>query len=475
MEDIVRPELNLEKWPGMWQPAKSSSKMNEIILERKRSDGLISKIEITANSKYGAMTTETQKVMYALYKISEENGHPRRISFSRRKIAKKLGRQWGRGIAETINDALYQLRSTFFVLKDAFYDASSKKLVSVIKTFTILSDLGMTDEEIDGHVTKEACYCEFNEYIYNNLVHNYVKPLLLETFLEFGDDGIAQLLYSHFDLMLSKSDEYRRPTKEIFCGELKSLGEEYKYVSRRKRAIERIKPKLDGKRLSSGGVLKISLEKSLKGNDYDLVAKKIEKKETKPFSYDNETVEEYRNITQADRKRIEKLAKSIPETKKEKNLVDKHLESEGAARELVQHFHKRLFHLENVKVSPKELHQAKELIKEYGFNVSKYIIDYANNQATETNYKIGQFGAILEYAGRGAAQYEKDIKRTQHIEKLEGCQFCNGLIYVDVVMTENGKEYLKKFKCPHNLETLETIAKEKKVKFILRNGNIIDF
>lgn len=472
--DIVRPELNLEKWPGMWQPAKSSSKINEIILERKRSDGLISKVEITANSKYGAMTTETQKVMYALYKISEENGHPRRISFSRRKIAKKLGRQWGKGIAGTINDALYQLRSTFFVLKDAFYDASSKKIVSVIKTFTILSDLEMTDEEIDGHVTKEACYCEFNEYIYNNLVHNYVKPLLLETFLEFGDDGIAQLLYSHFDLMLSKSDEYRRPTKEVFCGELKSLGEEYKYVSRRKRAIERIKPKLDGKRLSSGGVLEISLEKSLKGNDYDLVAKKVKKQETKPFSHKNETVEEYGKVTQADKKKIEKLAKSTPpETKQGKHLINKHLD-EGTAVELVQHFHKRFFNLENVKVTPKELNQAKELIKEYGFNVSRYIIDYANNQARETNYKIGQFGAILEYTGRGVAQYEKDIKRNQLIELLESCQFCNGLIYVDVVIVENGKEYLRKFKCPHNLETLKIIAKEKKIKFKLRDGNVID-
>ena len=60
---IVRPELNLEKWPGIWQPARSISKSDEIILERKRIDG-VSRVEMIASSRYGPPTTETQKVIY---------------------------------------------------------------------------------------------------------------------------------------------------------------------------------------------------------------------------------------------------------------------------------------------------------------------------------------------------------------------------------------------------------------------------
>jgi hypothetical protein len=475
-EDIVRPELNLEKWPGIWQPARSNSKLNEIVLERRRVDG-ISKIEITANSKYGAMTTETQKVMYALCKISEKKGHPRRIYFSCSKIAKILKKQWGKPTATLIRNGLYQLRFTAFILKDAFYDALSKNRVkSFVDTFTILSVLKVVEEEIDGHITKEECYCEFNEYIYNNLVNNYVKPVLLDTFLSFGDDGIAQLLYTHLDLMLSKSNEYRRLSKEVFCNELKALGKEYQHLSRRKRTIERIESKLNGKKLSSGGFLKLWLEKSPKGNDYDLVATKVEMQENPTVSYENKEIKkEYSKLTQVDKSKIEKLAKAIPPNLRRKsNLANENVGSE-VAKELVQYFHKKFFNLENVNANSKELKQANELVKEYGFTISKYIIEYAYNQAAETNYKIGQFGAVLEYAGRGAVQHEKDLKRKEYIEKLESCPFCNGLIYVDVMAIGNGKEPLKKFKCPHDLEKLKATAREKRIKLRLGNGQFIDF
>lgn len=475
-EDIVRPELNLEKWPGIWQPARSNNKLNEIVLERRRVDG-ISKIEITANSKYGAMTTETQKVMYALCKISEKKGHPRRIYFSCSRIAKILKKQWGNTTATLIRNGLYQLRFTAFILKDAFYDVVSKnRIKSFVDTFTILSVLKIAEEEIDGHTTKENCYCEFNDYIYNNLVNNYVKPVLLDTFLSFQDDGIAQSLYSHFDLMLSKSNNYRRPSKEVFCDELKALGKEYQYLSRRKRTIERIKPKLDGKKLSSGGVLEVHLEKSVKGTDYDLVATKVEKQENQIISYENKgTKKEYKQISQTDKSKIEKFAKVIlPESRTESKLINKKV-GKGTTKELVQYFHKKFFNLENVNPSSKELKQAKDILEEYEFSLSKYLIDYAYNHAKETNYKIGQFGAILEYAGRGAAQYEKDIKRKESMEKLESCQFCCGLIHVDVVTLENGKERCSKFKCPHDSEKLETIAREKQIKIRLANGKIIDF
>lgn len=470
---LVRPELNFEKWPGIWQPTKSNNKLYEIVLERKTTDS-ISKVEITANSKYGPLTTETQKIIYALYKISEEKGHPRRIPFSCSKIAKILNKKWGKGTTKTIKEGLYQLRFTAFILKDVFFDSISKKRIkSFVDTFTILSVLKLSEEEDDGHITTEACYCEFNEYIYNNLLNNYVKPTLLNVVLGFGDDGIAQLLYSHIDLMLAKSDEYRRPTKEIFCSELNHLGKEYIHVSRRKRTIDRILPKLDGKMLSSGGVLEVRLDKLLKNGDYDLVARKIEQQHQTPATNKNEK----KQIAQLNKKKIKKILSSMPEDPETKKTSLKEQTFENFnkenAREIVELFAKKFFNLENVRATTKELNQAKQLIKEFGFEASKYIVGYVYSQANRTNYKIGQFGAILEYAGRGAAQYEKEIKAKQYQQKLENCQFCKGTVYIDVITNETEKVRYK-LKCPHSLEQLEIIAKEKKIKLRLATGQIIE-
>lgn len=472
-ELLVRPELNFEKWPGIWQPAKSNNKLYEIVLERKNTDS-ISKVEITANSKYGPLTTETQKIVYALYKISEEKGHPRRIPFSCRKIAKILKKKWGKSTAKTIRESLYQLRFTAFILKDVFFDSITKKRIkSFVDTFTILSVLKLSEEEDDGHITTEACYCEFNEYIYNNLLNNYVKPTLFNVVLGFGDDGIAQLLYSHIDLMLAKSNEYRRPTKEIFCNELKHLGKEYIHLSRRNRTIERILPKLTGKMLSSGGVLEVSLDKSSKTGDYDLVARKV-KQQCQTLPTDKN---EGSQISQQDKKKVKKILKAMPEdpeakkTNLKKQLFDGF--NKGNAKELVELFARKFFNLENVRATTKELNQAKQLIEEFGFEASKYIVGYVHNQAATTNYKIGQFGAILEYAGRGFAQYEKEIKAKQYQQKLENCQLCKGTIYIDVITNKVGRDRYK-LKCPHDLEQLKIISKERQIKLRLATGQIVE-
>ncbi|MBL8193824.1 MAG: hypothetical protein JNM06_08560 [Blastocatellia bacterium] len=471
---LVRPELNFEKWPGIWQPTKSNNKLYEIVLERKTTDS-ISKVEITANSKYGPLTTEAQKILYALYKISEERGHPRRLLFSRRKIARILKKIWCKKTREIIEKALYQLRSTLFVLKNVFYDAFNKKKVGFLKTFTILSDLEMNDEEINGHVSKEACYCEFNEYIYNNLLNNYVKPTLLDVVLSFGEDGIAQSFYSHFDLLLANTNIYKRPIEKSFQ-DINLIGKEYQKLSIMKRTFERIKPKLNGKRLSSGGTLEVGLEKTITG--YDLVGLKrtdgIDKNLATNVSKTESTVEE---VSPSLKKRIEKLSKAIPEEPTVKNVNNDVLKTNNvrneSAKELIELFAKRFFNLEKVRATSKELNQAKQLIKDFGFETSKYIIGYAYNQACLTNYKIGQFGAIVEYAGRGAAQYEKDTKIKESQQKLANCQFCNGSSYIDVIINET-KRTNHKLKCPHNLEQIETISKEKQIKLRLADGKIIE-
>jgi hypothetical protein len=272
-KETVRPELNLEKWPAIWQPAQSRNKLTEIVIERTITQPdkskISAKVEVTANSKYGPLTTEDQKVYYTLQKLWEETARPRRIQFSRRKIAKTLGREWGANVSKAISDSLLRLRSTLFIWTDAYYDSTTKKTFKYLNTFNILSELKIVEEKTDGHTTTEDCYCEFQELIYNNLQNGYTKPLLLNTLISF-EDGIAQILYTYLDLIMADKNHYERRTKELF-EDLQLKGEKYIYLSCRKSVLERIFPKLQGRELSKGGILSLALAKTKDSQDYKMI------------------------------------------------------------------------------------------------------------------------------------------------------------------------------------------------------------
>lgn len=399
-QEVIRPELNLEKLACIWQPARAKEKRNKIIVERPNG----AKVQVTANSEYGPLTTETQKVLYALYQISEEQEHPRRFSFSRQKLAKILKKKWGMNVQKAIDLALYQLRGTLFVLEEAFYDATNKKTVSFIDTLTILSQLKLVREKVDGHTTKEACYCEFNEYIYKNLVNGYVKPLRFETLLSLGDDGISQVFYTHFDLILSSGElslgVYQRRSKELFQ-EFNLVGKEYEKINYRKKILEKIQDKLNEKPLSKGGVLKIEIEKTKDQQDYLLIANTVTQL---PLKFDNPQ-------PQAE---VQPALPRPPARQPKPEPIPVQVLS-GTPTQLVQYFHQKFFKLEGVEPQANELKQATDLINQHGFEIAKYIVDYGFKQAQETSFNIAVFGGIIQYAGRAKAKY----KRNQEAQERE--------------------------------------------------------
>src|SRR5207302_5977216 len=75
----IRAELNLEKWPGVWQPSKSKNEKMLRVLERKitNPDGsaVISRVEI-GYTHLGTLTTEERKMYGALIEVWEESGKP---------------------------------------------------------------------------------------------------------------------------------------------------------------------------------------------------------------------------------------------------------------------------------------------------------------------------------------------------------------------------------------------------------------
>src|SRR5438477_10520281 len=84
----IRSELNIEKWPAIWQPAKSKNKpaLRTMQRELRSADGgrMLSRVEV-GFTQLGTLTTEEQKLLYVLIKLWEDAEKPEvQVSFSTR-------------------------------------------------------------------------------------------------------------------------------------------------------------------------------------------------------------------------------------------------------------------------------------------------------------------------------------------------------------------------------------------------------
>src|SRR5438132_10895144 len=78
----IRAELNIEKWPAIWNPAhsktRSKSQVEPRTLQRESTtpDGsrVLSQVIINPIAHLGDLTTEDQRTLYALIKHWEERG-----------------------------------------------------------------------------------------------------------------------------------------------------------------------------------------------------------------------------------------------------------------------------------------------------------------------------------------------------------------------------------------------------------------
>ena len=275
----IRAELNLEKWPAIWQPAKSKSEKTLRVFEREitNSDGskIVSRVEI-GYTHLGTLTTEDQRMFYALIKQWEDSTKPEtQVFFSDRLLARILKKSWGTNVRDTIVKSLRKLRSIPLEWINSYHHktAEGKAILRERIPFTILSELKIVERELDGVVNRAVGYFKFDDRILGNLLANYTKPLLLETILRIKSD-IGQLLYVHVDLMLARKNIYERRTKDLFQ-DLGLNNPEYNRQYERYRALKKTLEELQGLSLSTGVLKSATIEKTIDGLDYKTVFKKV--------------------------------------------------------------------------------------------------------------------------------------------------------------------------------------------------------
>jgi hypothetical protein len=392
----IRVELNLEKWP-IWRPAKSKNPpirkviVREIVLP----DGnkVTAQVEVGFTDR-GDLTTEDQRMVYALIKQWEDRGRSTEQTFySLQGVGRILKKKWGTNSKDSTTESLLRLRTVPFIWTNSYYDTTKKETIEVLDTFTILSELKIIKRKRDGVVNKEVGYFRFNDFILKNLLANHTKPLLLDTLLAFKSE-IAQLLYTHFDLILADKNLYERRSKELF-EDIGLQGKSYIKPSKRKQMLEPALKELQAAPLSTGVITSARLDETKDKQDYKVIIRKSRKAALKLEFEEN---------------RGDEIVPGMPQAEPPETLIQ--------ADELVRYFHQIFHGTEKTKAHPtsKALSQAVTLIAQHGFEQAKYIVDFVKRTAPDTKFDPRAFGGILHYTSQALASYDR-AKQREHQER----------------------------------------------------------
>jgi hypothetical protein len=378
---IVRPELNIEKWP-IFVPSKSNSKTLAVtkvfqqdipLPDGRKQIGTVKKVP----TAYGDLTTEDLVIYYALIAIWNEEGRPKgKVRTSLHRIAKVAGKQWGQSVAKAIKNSLYRLTMTTFIWEKSFYDAATDQTTHWIslgkdERFSILDDLHIHEVESGGRTTTESSYFRFHARILKNLLENHTRPVLLSTLMDLKSD-IAKLLYRYIDRVMAYKLRYERRSKELF-EELGLEGKTYAYRSKRKEKLVNALGELRGAPLTTGTLTRAEIVETADKDDFKVIFVKT------PTAGD-ETID------------IELTSEDAPST------------LSAQAKELAQVYHHHLGHQKH-RVSRREIGQVTELLETYGEDFVEFLIDYAIVEARRTSFSMRWFGATLQYVDEAVAAF----------------------------------------------------------------------
>lgn len=459
----IRSDLNLEKWT-LWTPAKSKTEPRVKTL--RRVFDLPDRTTVTAEvevgfTNRGVLTTEDQKTFYALLKLWEDKGRPtEQTYYSLRRLTKVLNKRWGTNVINATSESLARLRATPLTWKNSYQNGAEKATIEILELFNILSDLKIIRSKHDGHITQEYGFFKFNDFILKNLLANHTKPLLIETVLGFRSE-IAQLLYTHLDLIMSKHTHYERNTRDLLCVDLGLEGESYRNRANRKQILERALAELRDVPLTTGILTTAALEKTKDGKDYKVIFHKSTKRQTSS----SDSPQEYREGEpppavaesfalidgQVATLRAYDVADQSTDTQSSDTLTTE-------ARDLVLYFYKRFHGKETAHPPSKAINQAIALIAQRGEELARYIVDFAHRAAPETNFKIKFFGGVLQYTGRAIEAYDTAQAKRKTREAIARCTICDQNGYITI---ENEVKNSSMTQCPHDRERILQVAQER--------------
>jgi hypothetical protein len=450
----ISAERNIEAWP-IWQPADSRAGMKVRRYEResKLPDG--SRVTATVDvgfSHLGVLTTEDQKVFYALIRMWEEDGRPDTLRFSLRGLARTLKKPWGAKVSKALTHSLRRLANTPLSWWNAYYDSQTQRRLKVLEEVKILSHLKIAETHDERErITTRDCEVRFHDMLLANLRGFHTKPVVFETVIKF-ESGVALMLYRHLDLMLADKDRYVRRTRELF-EDIGLDGADYRKLSRRKRPLERAFKELNGAPLSSGRLRIGGIEPTRDGQDANASFLKtaepallVPAAEARGPSLDASGA--------AGQQRLAPVGQENAGARCSEDAVE--------AAELVRYFHWLCHGVENCTPQPKELAHAQSILKSHDADAARHFVEFAVTSARAGGYSPDTFGGIVQYLDRAlAAHRQRPVPPADPVPAA--CGLRGGRKFPRIV-TRDGREDV--IGCPHDPNKVSQWVRERGLTLI---------
>lgn len=295
-DDIIYGELNLERWPNIWNTSDEVA-VRTLSKEQRFPDGSIleTSLTIVPSPIAGDLTAETCKVFSVLLAHRQEFVGPRaaanieaeRIPMTLRKLAERLrptmnrtGR-WGGKQHKSLLKHLEKLNAVNLKFEGAFWNAETQRLQNFKGGFNLVSDYYVLEERRfnkgEGRqLPLELGYFRLNPFVIENLAMGYHAPFYLSERLRLS--GFALVLYNQLDLKMASHNRYERDITELFESDFPEMGRKYPAPSQRERMLQRTIATLKDRRLTSGQLIDLKILRKKRGEGKKIVVSK------KPFA-----------------------------------------------------------------------------------------------------------------------------------------------------------------------------------------------
>lgn len=413
---VGKDEMNLIELPFtlLTQKNPKGLKTIERTWKGKAEDGTEKKFYkiISGSDKWGLPTFIGEELYLACMELSYRHGFESRTVYtSKRQLLELMG--WGDGGLDykRLTKALNQLLG-IVITTNAFWDNQEKKYKDM--GFGIIDNYMFdADEKRISHYGKAALPLgnfSWNEVFFEHSIKKgNIKTL--DTALYFSLKGyISKRLYRFIDKKLYNQNTFELDLFRLAFEKLEMIGEAYD--KRLSKIIQNLQPAFI--ELRSRNIANIQIKPSTTESGYKVCFSPI----TKP------------QIT------VEQTPKPQISIKSISVSQEYIIEGTIQAASLVKYFHSYIdskienYNDSQVKYQPtkKELQHADKLLKEYGEEKAKYIIEFAVNQAKQTKFQMVFFGAVIGYASQAISQFD------QEKEALESLQQAKSL-WIDAIRT----------------------------------------
>lgn len=349
---------------------------------------------ITGSDKWGLPTFMGEEVFLACMELSYKNEFKnKKINATQYQLIKLMGWDDCGASYKRLITAFNQLLG-LSIITNAFWDNIEKKYIKL--GFGIIDEYAFFENEkkTKGKYKQSALplgYFKWNDKFFENSIQKgYIKTLDTKIYFSL-ESYISKRLYRYADKKLYKSDCFEIDLFKLAFDKLE-MTDNYKYPSK---IIEKLtKPS----KTTKSEKQKKSPVEELKEKGINIIIKKSQTESGYKVCFNS--------------------------TKKIFNITPKPTEAEHI--KLIKYFHEKLNHQQQ-KPTSTELDQAQGLLNKYGKKKSRYIIDFAIQEAKKTKFDMIYIGAVLgKYEVQAISQQEQkkeqqikeqQIKEQQNLEK----------------------------------------------------------